>query len=232
MTADQYVNAIVEKHRLPDTLDNYTSIYVVSPLKKIISNWAGACLCETKLSGSRAKGTAIDLSTDLDLFISLSSTARNSLEEIYNSLYNRMPEWEEAFRQLTLQDCVDYVYNVTINRTYDGYIREKSVVNDGLAKKFKDIIFEETDPELDHAGDIDYVAKIGRWQIGIQIKPVTAKANFGGFSLSERMKASFADFTEKYGGNVFVVYSLKGEIANMEVVDAISAEIDRLKSNP
>lgn len=51
MTADQYVNAIVEKHRLPDTLDNYTSIYVVSPLKKIISNWAGACLCETKLSG-------------------------------------------------------------------------------------------------------------------------------------------------------------------------------------
>ena len=232
MTADQYVNAIVEKHRLPDTLDNYTSIYVVSPLKKIISNWAGACLCETKLSGSRAKGTAIDLSTDLDLFISLSSTTRNSLEEIYNSLYNRMPEWEEAFRQLTLQDCVDYVYNVTINRTYDGYIREKSVVNDGLAKKFKDIIFEETDPELDHAGDIDYVAKIGRWQIGIQIKPVTAKANFGGFSLSERMKASFADFTEKYGGNVFVVYSLKGEIANMEVVDAISAEIDRLKSNP
>lgn len=161
----------------------------------------------------------------------------DSIKDLGERLYCKikeivMPEWEEAFRQLTLQDCVDYVYNVTINRTYDGYIREKSVVNDGLAKKFKDIIFEETDPELDHAGDIDYVAKIGRWQIGIQIKPVTAKANFGGYSLSERMKASFADFTEKYGGNVFVVYSLKGEIANAEVVDAISTEIDRLKSNP
>ena len=126
----------------------------------------------------------------------------------------------------------DYVYNVTINRTYDGYVREKSVVNDVLAKRFQDIAFEETDPELDHAGDIDYVAKVGRWQIGIQIKPVTAKANFGGFSLPERMKASFADFTEKYGGRVFVVYSLKGEIANAEVIDAISAEIDRLKANP
>ena len=44
------------------------------------------------------------------------------------------------------------------------------------------------------------------------------------------MKASFADFTEKYGGKVFVVYSQKGEIANSEVVDEISAEIDRLKS--
>lgn len=110
MTADQYVNAIVEKHRLPDTLDNYTSIYVVSPLKKIISNWAGACLCETKLSGSRAKGTAIDLSTDLDLFISLSSTTRNSLEEIYNSLYNRMLEEQISVRK----------QNVSIGVTYQG----------------------------------------------------------------------------------------------------------------
>ena len=161
----------------------------------------------------------------------------DSIRDLGERLYCKigeivMPEWEEAFRQLTLQDCVDYVYNVTINRTYDGYVREKSVVNDVLAKRFGDVAFEETDPELDHAGDIDYVAKVGRWQIGIQIKPVTAKANFGGFSLPERMKASFADFTEKYGGRVFVVYSLKGEIANAEVVDAISAEIDRLKANP
>ena len=70
MTPDQYVNSVVQKHRLPEVLDSYTTLYVVSPLKQIISNWAGVCLCETKLSGSRAKGTAIDLSTDLDLFIS------------------------------------------------------------------------------------------------------------------------------------------------------------------
>ena len=125
---------------------------------------------------------------------------------------------------------IDYVYNVTINRTYDGYIREKSVVNDGLAKKFKDVIFEETDPELDHAGDIDYVAKIGQKQIGIQIKPVTANANFGGYSLSERMKASFSEFTAKYGGKVFVVYSQKGEIANSDVIELIEKEIKRLQS--
>ena len=160
----------------------------------------------------------------------------DSIKDLGERLYCKikeivMPEWEEAFRQLTLQDCVDYVYNVTINRTYDGYVREKSVVNDGLAKRFKDVLFEETDPELDHAGDIDYVAKIGGKQIGIQIKPVTANANFGGYSLSERMKASFAEFTEKFGGKVFVVYSLKGEIANLEVIDQIAEEISRLRSN-
>ena len=158
-----------------------------------------------------------------------------SLTELGERLYEKIqtfviPEWQEAFSQLTLQDCIDYIYNLTINRTYDGYVREKSVVNDGLAKKFPYVTFEESDPELDHAGDIDYVAKVGKYQFGIQIKPVTANANFGGYSLSERMKASFNDFTEKYGGKVFIVYSLKGEIANKDVIESIEKEIERLQN--
>ena len=158
-----------------------------------------------------------------------------SLKELGERLYEKIqtfviPDWQEAFAQLTLQDCIDYIYNLTINRTYDGYIREKSVVNDGLAKMFPDITFMESDPELDHAGDIDYVAEVGKYQFGIQIKPVTANANFGGYSLSERMKASFNDFTEQYGGKVFIVYSLKGDISNKEVVEDIREEIKRLRS--
>lgn len=157
-----------------------------------------------------------------------------SLNELGERLYDKItevviPEWEEAFKQLTKQDCIDYIYNLTINRTYDGYLREKSVINDGLAKLFPELTFEETDPELDHAGDIDYIAKIGDKAIGIQIKPITAKANFGSYSLTERMKASFADFTEKFGGKVFIVFSLDKEIANKDVVEEIRKEIERLK---
>jgi len=159
-----------------------------------------------------------------------------SLTELGERLYDKItevviPEWEEAFKQLTKQDCIDYIYNLTINRTYDGYLREKSVINDGLAKLFTDVVFEETDPELDHAGDIDYIAKVGDKAIGIQIKPITAKANFGSYSLTERMKASFSDFTEKFGGKVFIVFSLDKEIANKEVIDEIREEIERLKTN-
>ena len=159
---------------------------------------------------------------------------RESLSELGERLYCKItevviPEWEEAFKQLTKQDCIDYIYNITINRTYDGYLREKSVINDGLAKLFPELIFEETDQELDHAGDIDYIAKIGDKAFGIQIKPITAKANFGSYSLTERMKASFADFTEKFGGKVFIVFSLDKEIANKEVVEQIRKEIERLK---
>lgn len=156
-----------------------------------------------------------------------------SLRELGERLYAKIteiviPEWESAFRELTEQDCIDYIYNLTINRTYDGYLREKSVINDGLAKLFPDVVFEESDPELDHAGDIDYVAKIGNASIGIQIKPITASANFGSYSLTERMKASFESFKEQYGGNVFVVFSLDGEIANKDVIEQINNEINRL----
>ena len=158
---------------------------------------------------------------------------QESLQELEERLYEKItevviPEWQTAFAQLTLQDCVDYIFNLTINRTFDGFLREKSVVNDGLAKIFTNVVFEESDPELDHAGDIDYIAKVGNKAFGIQIKPVTAKANFGNYSATERMKASFADFEEKLGGKVFVVFSLNGEIANKEVIGEIQKEIDRL----
>jgi len=140
-----------------------------------------------------------------------------------------IPEWQEAFRNLTLQDCVDYISNLTIQRTYDGFIREKSVITDNIAKKFPEIKFEESDPELDHAGDIDYLGHIGTKAFGIQIKPVTANAKLGNYSATERMKASFCDFEAKYGGKVFVVFSVDDEIKNTEVLEAIKKELARLK---
>ena len=178
---------------------------------------------------SDAKHTINDCVSQL-----LSERQFTSFEELGEWLYTKMtelviPQIQEAINNISRQDCIDYVYNLTINRTYDGYNREKSVVNGGLAKIFKDVEFAESDPELDHAGDIDYVAKVEKYQFGIQIKPVTANANFGGYSLSERMKTSFEEFTNKYGGKVFVVYSLRGEIANKEVITQIKIEIERLQ---
>lgn len=139
-----------------------------------------------------------------------------------------IPEWTSAFNQLTLQDCIDYIHNLTINRTFDGFIREKSVIEDNLAKFFPMLRFEESDPELDHAGDIDYLAWVGDKALGIQIKPVTAKANFGNYSVTERMKGSFDEFSKKFGGQVFVVFSIDDKIANEEVIEQINNEINRL----
>ncbi len=42
------------------------------------------------------------------------------------------------------------------------------------------------------------------------------------------MRASFQDFEADFGGKVFIVFSLDGEIANTEVIPAIEQEIARL----
>lgn len=160
---------------------------------------------------------------------------KDTLVELGERLYVKIteiviPEWKDAFSQLTLQDCIDYIYNLTINRTFDGFYREKSVVTGTLEKEFSDVEFVESEPELDHAGDIDYLGYVGNKAFGIQIKPITAQANFGNYSPSERMKASFREFERKYRGKVFIIFSVDDEIANPEVLKDIEKEIERLQN--
>ncbi|RLA74392.1 MAG: restriction endonuclease [Epsilonproteobacteria bacterium] len=164
---------------------------------------------------------------------------KETLDDLGERLYSKVtevviPEWTEAFKNLTLQDCKDYIYEVTIVRTYDGFLLEKSVVNDGLSKIFTDIKFEESDPELDHAGDIDYLGYVGKYAFGIQIKPITAGANFANYNISDRMSVSFEEFSATYSGKVFVVFSARENntknIVNTDVIEDIRLEIKRLEN--
>jgi hypothetical protein len=159
------------------------------------------------------------------------------LTELGQRLYEKITEivtlqLREALATLTLQDCVDYIYELTIHRTLDGYFREKSVVHDTLAEEFPDTVFEETNPDLDHAADIDFIGKVGNKAFGLQIKPITAHASLGNFSVTARMEQSFRDFERQFGGRVFIVYSVQDRIQNTEVIDQIAAEILRLRKKP
>ncbi len=156
------------------------------------------------------------------------------LQELGERLFIKLneiviPQLKDAMQTLTIQDCVDYVYNLTINRTYDGFLTEIRVVNDNLAKKFSDVVFEESNPELDHAGDIDYIGKVGNKAFGIQIKPITVNANLGNYSITARMEESFRNFEREYGGKVFIIFSINGNVENEEIYDEIENEIKRIR---
>jgi len=157
------------------------------------------------------------------------------IEELGERLYEKiigtvMPEWERAFESVSLEECVDYIRQVTLHRTYDGYVNEISVIHGNLAKRFPSVRFEESEADLDHAGDIDYLGWVGDYAFGIQINPVTASHAFGGYKVSERMRSQFEDFQDIYGGRVFIVYSVKKDIKNKEVVAQIAAEVERLEN--
>ena len=156
------------------------------------------------------------------------------LKELDERLYIKLqetviPQLKDAMHSLALDDCIEYIYELTVNRTYDGYLTEKSIITDRLEKRFQDVKFEETDPELDHAGDIDYVGRVGDKAFGIQIKPVTANANLASYSITARMEESFRSFEEEFGGKVFIIFSVDKDINNMEILEDIHKEIERLK---
>lgn len=120
-------------------------------------------------------------------------------------------------------------------------IRPKSVIHDGLAIRFPGVRFVETydalyaigtnfDDDIDYLVDVDYLGYVDEKAFGIQIKSITDRANLGNYVVSGRMKASFDSFTADFSGNVFIVFSLDGEIANSKIIGEIADEITRLQA--
>ena len=68
------------------------------------------------------------------------------LKELGERLYIKLkevviPEIKSTINTLTLDDCIQYVFDLVLYRTYDGFITEKSVVMDSLCKHFPAINF-------------------------------------------------------------------------------------------
>ena len=81
--SDEHLRSILRKYVVNRTHAEQNA----GLLNPLIYKWANGFLVEQKISGSLAKGTAVSLSSDADIFLSLSSTTPDNLATIYNSLY-------------------------------------------------------------------------------------------------------------------------------------------------
>lgn len=86
MSGDDYLLGILARE-LVDTSLNSPVWTAKQTLMPVLSGWGGPFLQSVHPSGSFAKGTANRSGTDIDLFLSLSSNTRETLKEIYESLY-------------------------------------------------------------------------------------------------------------------------------------------------
>lgn len=85
-----YLLQILEKYQARD-LTNYS--VAISQLKNTLQTWASSCFIEILNSGSRAKGTAISLASDVDYLVSLTSGCNENsggLKSIYDSMYSKL----------------------------------------------------------------------------------------------------------------------------------------------
>ncbi len=162
------------------------------------------------------------------------------IEELGKKLYTKITEVIQSEVQgVTEQDCIDYMMQLVIDRTYDGYQTEIVTVYGILQTLLDelDVKIESAPDEWDRLFNVDFFIKINEKYIGLQIKPVTATG--GTIQLPEIFKEKMIQeethkkFTEVFGGKVFYVYSIKfgdkKEIYNKEIIPAIKEEIKKWK---
>ncbi|MDO9541658.1 MAG: MjaI family restriction endonuclease [Kiritimatiellia bacterium] len=157
---------------------------------------------------------------------------KDHLVEIGKKLYVKVSEVVQAeINEVTEQDCIDYVVNLVIHRTFDGYMTEKKTVYEQLQVAVGAKIEPACD-EWDRLFNVDFFIKVKDSFIGLQIKP--AGYAFIPQIINERknQEATHIKFTKKYRGKVFFVISVKEgdqkKIYNPEVIEEIKQEIERL----
>ena len=107
MTADEYLISILKKYEV-NTVGAKAAGNSIYPT---IQKWGGNSLLSAEFSGSLAKGTAVSIGSDADIFLSLTSSVSETLEDIYDTLYNAVTNAGYTAKK----------QNVSIRVTCNGY---------------------------------------------------------------------------------------------------------------
>jgi len=90
MTSFEWYYDFVIRSRILQPHLSTTENEIFNNISKILRSWGGDSIVDIKLSGSRAKGTATNLSSDMDIFVSLSNNNNYALSHIYHSCYEAL----------------------------------------------------------------------------------------------------------------------------------------------
>lgn len=153
--------------------------------------------------------------------------------ELGKKLYVKITEViPKELETITEEDCIHYIYNLVICRTYDGYTTEIKTIYEQLEKELKFKIKPAQD-EWDRRYNVDFFIEVKGRYIGLQIKPVFKTNHIPQIYKEQQIqKGTHEKFTKKYGGKVFYIYSAKEgerkEIVNKEVIEDIKKEMIEL----
>jgi hypothetical protein len=157
---------------------------------------------------------------------------REYITGLGQTLYIKLSEIvQNELISITEEECIDYAYNLVINRTYEGYKSEIETIYGQLESAVEHKI-EPAPDNWDRTYSVDFFIKVGEKFIGIQIKPIASGKALNEYQWIEMHKVNHENFEKEFGGKVFFVYSTKTtgkkKIYNIEVIEDIRAEIKRL----
>lgn len=159
--------------------------------------------------------------------------SKQHIEELGRKLYVKITEViASEVEEITEDDCIHYMVQLVIDRTFDGYTTEIRTVY-GQLQSLLGVKIEPAPDKWDRLFNADLFIKVNDKYIGLQIKPASGVSHIPEiFNERNQQAETHKKFTEKYGGKVFYVISIKEGtnkvIHNKEIIEEIRAEIRRL----
>ena len=159
--------------------------------------------------------------------------SKEHITELGKKLYVKITEVVQAeLDDIKEQDCIEYMINLVISRTFDGYMTEIETIY-GQLEKILGVKIEPAPDEWDRLFNVDFFIKVNNKYIGLQIKPASYPYIPEMINERKHQEDTHKKFTAKYGGKVFYIISVKDgnvkKIYNTEVIEEIMQEISRLR---
>ncbi|MEW5945495.1 MAG: MjaI family restriction endonuclease [bacterium] len=139
---------------------------------------------------------------------------RERLEYLGKELYEKISEICRAeIENITEEDCIDFIIDLVINRTYDGCQSEIQTIY-GQLEKMLSVKIEPAPDEWDRGYNVDFFIRVKNHFIGVQIKPAGFAYIPQIVNEFEFQKRTHEKFTAIYGGKVFYIISITdGELS-------------------
>ena len=157
---------------------------------------------------------------------------REYISGLGRKLYIKLSEVvQNELGSITEEECIDYAYNLVLNRTYEGYMGEIQTIY-GQLEKIIGVKIQPAPGIWDRTFNVDFYIQVNEKYIGLQIKPLSFGTTFDQYKWDEIQEITHKKFTKKFGGKVFYIFSIKKGnkkvIDNFDVITDIQQEIKRL----
>ncbi len=160
---------------------------------------------------------------------------REFIRDLGQKLYVKLSEVvQNELGSIQEEECIDYAYNLVLNRTYEGYRSEIETIY-GQLESILGVKIQPAPDEWDRTFNVDFYIEVGEKFIGLQIKPISSGQALNQYQWIKMHEVNHEKYRNKFGGQVFFIYSVKSgkkkKIFNVEVIEEIRKEIETLKKD-
>ena len=124
--------------------------------------------------------------------------AEGYLEELGKKLYIKITEViQYEVEEVTEKDCINYIKEVILDRTFEGYQTEIQTIYGQLQQAIGVEIRPASD-EWDRLYNVDFYIMIKDKFIGLQIKPISFEHTFEDHKWKEMQETTHKKFQQKF----------------------------------